>query len=268
MLVGFALVSASAVAKEYAIEVIVFDRSVDASSATDAAKETAKKTEHEEQWNFSSERVAGQLEQMAKLAGKASNHPTSDQLYSLETVRLNLIESGYRILHTISWQQPTSFYQNAPLIPLGISPDQPLDDSMDVLLDDISSDFAGESLSDSADDLANDSLDDLRIEETPPVATGFVRVYTTSLIYADLHLQLTAPMPEVADASDLSELIELLQTQDSLVNEGQEETEAEPQRYYFISEKRRLKFRQVHYFDHPMFGAILGIWEADNSLGG
>ena len=263
MLAGFTLASGSVMAKEYAIEVIVFDRPTDASSLKDTAEkvaeESAEESEHKEQWDFSAEHIAGQLQQMAKLAGKVSNHPTSDQLYSMETVRLNLLESGYRILDTTSWHQPSSFYQNAPVIPLGIAREQPLDDSiddfMDVLLDDIPNDFSSE-LNDSVDDLANDSLDDLRIEQTPPTVTGFVRVYTTSLIHADLHLQLTPPMPDVAEASELSELSEL------------SETEAEAQRYYFITEKRRLKFKQVHYFDHPMFGVILGIWQVDDSLGG
>ena len=62
------------------------------------------------------------------------------------------------------------------------------------------------------------------------LAYGFVRVYKTSLIYADIDLQYS-PLP----FDYLSE-------------------------HYFLSEKRRLKFKEVHYFDHPKIGVILGIW--------
>lgn len=61
---------------------------------------------------------------------------------------------------------------------------------------------------------------------------GFVRVYSPDLIYADLQLHFS---PAGVAGED------------------------RPQ--YFISEKRRLKFKQVHYFDHPLYGAILGVWK-------
>ena len=63
--------------------------------------------------------------------------------------------------------------------------------------------------------------------------SGFIRVYKTSLIYADLHLGLRDSFSPT------------------------------PTPLYFIDEKRRLKFKEVHYFDHPHFGAILTVWPAE-----
>jgi hypothetical protein len=62
---------------------------------------------------------------------------------------------------------------------------------------------------------------------------GAIRVYRTSLIFADLMLGLADLVPN---------------------------SEAP---LYFISEKRRLKFKEVHYFDHPRFGALVAVWPAD-----
>ncbi len=201
---SFALAGGSASAKEYAIEIIVFDR---------PAENTAAKKPADEQWDFSSERIAEHLKQMAALADKASEYETADEVTHLERVRLNLIESGYRILNTTRWRQPTSLYQNAPLIPLG--------------------------------------------DPETALAAGFVRIYTTSLIYADLHLQLSPPLPEPETENLI--LYDLDPAPDA---------DAAPQQpHYFITEKRRLQFKQIHYFDHPLFGAILGLWEVDPETG-
>ena len=211
---SFALASGSAAAKEYAIEIIVFDRPAEKAPVENAAAEnaTAKKPA-DEQWDFSSERIAEHLKKMAALADKASEYETADEVTHLERVRLNLIESGYRILNTTRWRQPTSLYQNAPLIPLG--------------------------------------------DPETALAAGFVRIYTTSLIYADLHLQLSPPLPET-------------ETENLILYDLDPEPDAgaAPQQpHYFITEKRRLQFKQIHYFDHPLFGAILGLWEVDPETG-
>ncbi len=59
---------------------------------------------------------------------------------------------------------------------------------------------------------------------------GFIKVYKTSLIFVDLSLAL-------------------------------HDVFIEPQiPTYFINEKRRLKFKEVHFFDHPKFGAIVTVW--------
>jgi hypothetical protein len=62
---------------------------------------------------------------------------------------------------------------------------------------------------------------------------GFLKIYKTSLIFVDINLGLIDPYIDPRQPS------------------------------YFISEKRRLKFKEVHYFDHPKFGAILGVWPAE-----
>ncbi|MDA7967850.1 MAG: peptidoglycan binding protein CsiV [Gammaproteobacteria bacterium] len=70
---------------------------------------------------------------------------------------------------------------------------------------------------------------------------GFVRIYTTTLIYADIDMQISPHIPAAP------------------------EMRAAPRRgapQYFISEKRRVKFGQIHYFDHPLFGVLLGVWPA------
>jgi len=177
--VALALAGGPVAARDYEVEIIVFDR-----LNRDAAVH--------EQWNFSSARIAARLEQMEMLAARASTRQTSRQLAGLEAVRRRLVQSNYRILDTARWRQPAAFYPNAPLIPLG--------------------------------------------GPRSALAAGFVRVYRTSLIYADLHLQLSPPVPDAQGA------------------------QAAWPPHYFIAEKRRLKFKQIHYFDHPLFGAILRVW--------
>lgn len=81
------------------------------------------------------------------------------------------------------------------------------------------------------------------------VFTGFARIYTTALIYADLDLQL---LP--GDASSLRPSPPEMRT-----------TMREDAPRFFLSEKRRVKFNELHYFDHPRFGAILGVWPAPDS---
>jgi len=198
---SLALMCNLAVAKEYEIEIIVFDR-------------LDKQISADEQWDFSSDRIAASLRQMTQLGSKVSDRETTEEIVRLKSVRTSLIESGYRILNTTSWQQPTSVYQDAPLIPLGNS--------------------------------------DTALADNPLVA-GFVRVYTTSLIYADLNLQLSPPTP----------LLQSPQMVSTLTNSYPVAETGPEQPHYFIAEKRRLKFTELHYFDHPFFGAILGVWLAE-----
>ena len=37
-------------------------------------------------------------------------------------------------------------------------------------------------------------------------------------------------------------------------------TERNTQPYYFLKERRRVKFREVHFLDHPKFGILLTVW--------
>ncbi|MGB5706866.1 MAG: CsiV family protein [Arenicellales bacterium] len=62
---------------------------------------------------------------------------------------------------------------------------------------------------------------------------GFLKVYKTSLIFVDVNLGLVDALIDP-----------VLPT-------------------FFISEKRRVKFKEVHYFDHPKFGAILTVWPVE-----
>ena len=212
-----ALTSHAAAAREYEIEVIVFDR-------------LDKEVSTHEQWDFSSPRIAERLREMTALADAASTHPTSDRIYRLAPLRTRLLESGYRILDTTRWRQPPSFYQHAPLIPLGNA---------------------------DADATA------LGVDRVP--ASGFVRIYTTSLIYADLNLQLSplSPIPGYFPLFDLGSGSALDLDSDLETEASLEADLATQPPHYFIAEKRRLKFKQIHYFDHPLFGAILGVWPVD-----
>ena len=49
----------------------------------------------------------------------------------------------------------------------------------------------------------------------------------------------------------------------TLLPTGQPVTRTVVQPVYYLSEKRRVKFGEVHYFDHPRFGAIVGVWPAE-----
>ncbi len=87
---------------------------------------------------------------------------------------------------------------------------------------------------------------------------AYIRIYKTSGIHADVDVRMTpsafAPLVE-NDQSDL---------QPDPGVPGIEIVETDPlPPQYFISEKRRLKFEEVHYLDHPKFGVILGVWPAE-----
>ena len=207
--------ASTAAAREYEVEVIVFDR-------------LDKDITPHEQWDFSSPRTAERLHHMSELAEAASTHHTSDLIHRLAPVRTHLLESGYRILDTTRWRQPPSFYQHAPLIPLG--------------------------------NRGNGGDGDHAL------AAGFVRIYTTSLIYADLNLQLSPPPPAafaLPDAAATATAMTANPLDDLQTQAGFDTTPPPPRPHYFITEKRRLKFKQIHYFDHPLFGAILGVWPVD-----
>lgn len=77
---------------------------------------------------------------------------------------------------------------------------------------------------------------------------AFLKIYKTSLIFADLNMGLiaSAPATEVNSTSGFT-----------TANSYQP-----PAPLFFINEKRRLKFKEIHYFDHPKFGVILGVWPA------
>ena len=75
----------------------------------------------------------------------------------------------------------------------------------------------------------------LRVGEAETRLQGAIRVYRTSLIFADVSLGLG----------------DFLKDSEAPI--------------YFINEKRRLKFKEIHYFDHPRFGALITVWPVDSA---
>jgi len=87
--------------------------------------------------------------------------------------------------------------------------------------------------------------------ENSIIPRGFVHVYRTSLIFVDIDIQLSPITPVLIPNADVN------------IDGGfaiyQSKYEIQSP-HYFISEKRRLKFSEIHYFDHPKFGVIMGVW--------
>ncbi len=206
ILFAFLILSQTAQARDYTIELIVFEQ------AGGSADADAEEDEQDEKWDFSDRKIADKLQRLAELESRSDAFRTETTLHRLEPARQQLAQAGHRILRTAGWIQPSAVYQHAPLISL---------------------------------DLPDSSL------------AGFIRVYKTSLIYADIDLQFSpknsaTPMLYDSESSAVPVLHDLSSGLPTL-------SDNLPERY-FLSEKRRLKFKEAHYFDHPKFGAILGIW--------
>lgn len=193
-------------ARDYAVELIVFERLDTTSGANDA----------EEIWDFSSERIAGKLQKMHTLSAAARDYESSASLPNLAHIKNNLVDAGHGILHSASWIQPAHVYQNAPLISFGT------------------------------------------VDSSLPY--GIIRVYKTSLIFADIDIQYS-PIRQKVFAND--NIVTDANESENADSNGQlisTETNLEDQQpHFFISEKRRLKFKEIHYFDHPRFGVILSV---------
>ena len=71
--------------------------------------------------------------------------------------------------------------------------------------------------------------------------TGVLRLFSTDLLYVDTFLRYR---PAAQDAT----------------NQTSESAEQNAQPYYFLKERRRVKFREVHFLDHPKFGVLLTVW--------
>jgi len=71
----------------------------------------------------------------------------------------------------------------------------------------------------------------------PPV-TGNIQVYENRLLFVDIDISVEIPT-EVPDFSQASS--------------------ARPPGVYRIQEKRRVKLNELHYFDHPFFGALVRV---------
>ena len=70
---------------------------------------------------------------------------------------------------------------------------------------------------------------------------GVLRLFATDLLYVDAFLRYR---PAERQAN----------------NQIVESTERNTQPYYFLKERRRVKFREVHFIDHPKIGVLLTVW--------
>lgn len=70
-------------------------------------------------------------------------------------------------------------------------------------------------------------------ENTEPVVDGTLKLYSKYYIYVDLHMQLREKMKKDVEKGD----------------------DASP--VYILKEKRRVKLKQINYFDHPKFGLLV-----------
>ena len=225
-LVLFSAGISQAQARNYAVEMIVFQR-----TNAEAPGESVP---------VSRETIARKQLHIEALAAKSKSRPSSGQLFQLGRIQQDLIRSGYRVLRTARWVQGRHVYHRAPVMSIG--------------------------------------------QAGSPLSAGFVRVYRTSLIFVDLDLQLTLPASWSSSSAGTTQPINTvgdteissdINTEDAgLGNEpgnglGSDQNGIIPSPsvpglnqmdHFFISEKRRLKFKEVHYFDHPEFGVILGVW--------
>jgi hypothetical protein len=70
---------------------------------------------------------------------------------------------------------------------------------------------------------------------------GVLRLFATDLLYIDAILRYRPAEQQENDQIG-------------------ESRERNTQPYYFIKERRRVKFREVHFLDHPTFGILLTVW--------
>jgi len=70
---------------------------------------------------------------------------------------------------------------------------------------------------------------------------GVLRLFSTDLLYIDTFLRYRPAEQQTA-------------------SQTREPTEGNSQPYYFLKERRRVKFREVHFLDHPKFGVLLTVW--------
>jgi len=226
-LVLFACLQANVRAGDYEIEVIVFERPD--SEDIDL-----------EHWNFSEEHLEQQktaLEEMRQSQysyrfTRGPEYGLTQDLEKLDDFVKKLENNNLSVLAGARWIQPAFFFQNAPVISLGV--------------------------------------------EGSRLSRAYFRIYKTSLLFADMALQLSPvnPVvePEFSSSANLPEA-----AQDMAAESVQEPEngfddeylfdawpEIDPQNpqnpEYFLIERRRVRFGEVHYFDHPAFGVILGVW--------
>jgi len=223
-LVLFTCSQAAVQAGDYEIEVIVFER-LD-SQDIDL-----------ERWNFSEKHLEQQetaLEEMKQSRHSYSftrgpEYGLTQDLEKLDDFVQKLENNNLPVLAGARWVQPAFFFHNAPVISLGV--------------------------------------------EGSRLSRAYFRIYKTSLVFADMALQLSPVNPVVEPDFDSSgNLPEAAQDMTAESPQASENgfddeylfdawPEVDPQNpEYFLIERRRVRFGEVHYFDHPAFGVILGVW--------
>ena len=189
-------------ARDYDVEVIIF--------TTEDSMENPV-GDDEEMWDFSPAHLSSSQKRMQNLSARSTEIRTRPILDRLESIRKDLVESGYKTLKTAKWTQPARVYNKAPLVSLG------------------------------------------NLYTSMPHC--YIRVYKTSLLFADVDCQITP-----RDIPELASFVDEIPDPDQTRLIVDKETSYPPN--FFLSEKRRLKFKEVHYFDHPKVGVILGVWPA------
>ena len=85
----------------------------------------------------------------------------------------------------------------------------------------------------------------------PPSSTqtgihGIVRLYATDLLFVDTIMRFDLVPPTHS-------------------NQLNRQTSASAERaVHFLKQKRRVKFKEVHYLDHPRFGLFITVWPVNN----
>lgn len=208
-------------ANDYEIELIVFERS----NSQDI------QLEH---WDFSDEYLETRRSKIESMKKSRKTVALTDELFHLDGFMRRLNNNHLPVLASARWVQPSSFFQHAPVVSVGV--------------------------------------------EGSRLSHAYFRIYKTSLLFADIALQLSTDRPVLKPNFNLPEFtIKDQQTalfspepieEDSDFNLGflfdswsQAETE---NTHYFLIEKRRIRFEEIHYFDHPAFGVILGVWSVES----
>ena len=181
-----------------------------------------------EVWDFSPDKIKERQSRLLALAAKSTPMEFDSMLIHLAEVENSLREANFEILQSARWTQPAAVFDQAPIVSLGT--------------------------------------------EQTKLPYALVKVYKTALIYAHISLQFSptglidSPHGQTSpDYDSFSFNINNL-TLATVDNQTYPDTPAtSPTPHYFISEKRRVKYNEIHYFDHPGFGAIVGVWPAESS---
>ncbi|MBX2869638.1 MAG: peptidoglycan binding protein CsiV [Acidiferrobacterales bacterium] len=189
---------------------------------------TRDSEQREEQWRPESNQVSRHQSTLEQLEKRSKTPTTLSSVSRLKRLQGALQSAGNRILQSGRWVLNARTYQNATTFNL--------------------------------------STDKLR---------AFLKIYKTSLIFADMNMGVISntPSPQATSVPSSSQTSSQTLSQASSQTSGAQfvadstispsvRVYGPPAPLFFINEKRRLKFKEIHYFDHPKFGVILGVWPA------